>query len=69
MHKQKPERDVVTTKPQTYTGAAAPSVHDALKPVQPVASRGKRGSNQAGYGAATGVLTSKRAKSHGIETS
>jgi hypothetical protein len=34
-----------------------------------VASRGKRGSNQAGYGAATGVLTSKRAKSHGIETS
>jgi hypothetical protein len=65
----KPARDIVTSKPQTYTGAAAPSAHDALKPVQPASSSGKRGPNQSGFGAAAGVLTSPRAKSHGIETS
>jgi hypothetical protein len=66
MKASKPSADISTSRPSAARGSAAPSKHDTLKPVQPEASRGKRGSGQSGYGLASGRLLSSRDKSHGI---
>lgn len=66
MKASKPAADISTSRPSAARGSAAPSKHDTLKPVQPEASRGKRGSGQSGYGLASGKLTSSRDKCHGI---
>ncbi|NBR67411.1 MAG: hypothetical protein EBT79_09105 [Actinobacteria bacterium] len=69
MKASKPSADISTSKPSVARGDAAPSKHDTLKPVQPVASRGQRGSNQSSYGMAAGKLVSAKDKCHGIEQS
>ncbi len=66
MKASKPAADISTSRPSAARGSAAPSPKDTLKPVQPEASRGKRGSGQSGYGLAAGRLTSTRDKAHGI---
>jgi hypothetical protein len=69
MKASKPSADISTSKPSAARGSAAPSPKDTLKPVQPEASRGRRGSGQSGYGLATGKLVSSKDKCHGIEQS
>lgn len=69
MKASKPSADISTSRPSKAKGDAAPSSHDTLKPVQPAASRGSRGSGQSGYGLAAGKLLSNKDKCHGIEQS